>query len=110
MARQASSKLDSGSSSTSPIGFEAPIRPFGFRHSGFVISPAWMQHFIHHPAPETALRDSAFVQCEASPQVVLRSCEANEAKDNMAGVDFVCLRFASAVLANGSMEQLSNSF
>lgn len=104
MARKASSKPDSGSSSTATIGFETPIRPFGLRHSGFIISPAWMQHFIHHLAPQTALRDSAFVQCEASPQVV------SEAKDNMAGVDFVCLRFAPAVLANGSMEQLTNLF
>ena len=45
----------------------------------------------------TALRRSAFLQSEASPQVV------SEAKDNMAGVDFVCLRCAPAVLANGSM-------
>ena len=47
--------------------------------------------------PKPARRDSAIHQREASPQVV------GEAKDNMAGVDFVCLRFASAVLANGSM-------
>ena len=46
-----------------------------------------MQHFIHHLAPQTALRDSAFLQSEASPQVV------SEAKDNMAGF----------VLTNGSM-------
>ena len=48
---------------------------------------AWVQHFIHHLAPQTAMRDSALHQRKASPQVV------SEAKDNMAGF----------VLANGSM-------
>jgi type I restriction enzyme M protein len=43
------------------------------------------------------MRDSAKLQREASPQVV------SIAKDNMAGVGSVCLRCASAVLANGSM-------
>jgi hypothetical protein len=98
MARKASTKPDSGTSqSSATIGFEAPIRPFGLRHSGFVISPAWMQHFNLHLAPQTALRDSAFLQSEAIPQAV------SVAKDNMAGVDFVGLRFAPAVLANGRM-------
>jgi hypothetical protein len=48
-------------------------------------------------APYNALRCSALLQSEASPQVV------SAAKDNMAGVDFVCLSCASAVLANGSV-------
>ena len=82
MARKASSKP---AESTANLGFEAPMPPFGIHHSGFVIPPR-VQHFIH-PAPQTALRDSAFLQREASPQVV------SEAKDNMAGF----------VLANGSM-------
>ena len=97
MARKASSKPDSGSSSTATLGFEADSHSFEIRHSAFVICSAWVQHFIHHLAPQPALRDSAIHQCEVSPQVV------SEPKDNMAGVDFVCLRFASAVLANGSM-------
>lgn len=32
---------------------------------------------------DTALRDSAFTQREATPQVLLRSREANKAKNNM---------------------------
>ena len=90
----------------------APAR-FDIRHSAFGVSPrsyqvyavksivdcthqncgnrnanfAWVQHFIHHLAPQTARRDSAFLQSEAKQQVV------SEAKDNMAGF----------VLANGSM-------
>jgi type I restriction enzyme M protein len=52
-----------------------------------------VQHFIHHLAPHTAMRDSAFTQCEDSPQVV------SEAKDNMAGF----------VLANGSMSSNQSS-
>ncbi len=48
---------------------------------------AWVQHFIRHLAPHTAVRDSAFTQREAISQVV------SEAKDNMAGF----------VLANGSV-------
>ncbi|MEQ2008626.1 MAG: N-6 DNA methylase [Limisphaerales bacterium] len=46
---------------------------------------AWMQHYIYDLMPHTAMRDSAILQREASPQVV------SEAKDNMAGF----------VLANG---------
>jgi len=58
---------------------------FDIRNSAFGIRPvppkgnanfAWVQHFIHHLAPQTARRDSAFLQSEASPQVV------REAKDN----------------------------
>ncbi|GAA5483326.1 hypothetical protein [Haloferula sargassicola] len=37
---------------------------------------AWVQHFIHHLAPQTAQRACAFQQSEASPQVV------SVAKDN----------------------------
>ena len=40
MARKASSKPDSGSPSTSPIGFWTNPTSFGIRHSGFVITPA----------------------------------------------------------------------
>jgi len=79
MARKASSKP---ADSTANLGFGS----FVIRHSGFD-SLERVQHFIHHLAPQTALRDSAFLQREASPQVV------SEAKDNMAGF----------VLANGSM-------
>jgi 23S rRNA A1618 N6-methylase RlmF len=46
MARQASSKPDSGSSSTATIGFEAHFHSFSIRHSDFVI----------HPAPRLAIR------------------------------------------------------
>ncbi len=87
MARQASSKSDSDSSSSATIGFDTDLHSFGIRHSDFVISSAWVQHFIHHLVPQTALRDSAILHREASPQVV------REAKNNMAGF----------VLANGSM-------
>jgi hypothetical protein len=87
MARKASSKPDSGSPSTATLGFEADSCPFSIRHSELIISSAWVQHLIHHLAPQPALRDSAILQSEASQQVV------SEAKDNMA--DFV--------LANGSM-------
>lgn len=52
---------------------------FDIRNSAFHISP------VYHLAPQTALRDSAFLQCEAIPQVL------SAAKDNMAGF----------VLANG---------
>ena len=79
MARKASSKP--ADSTATGVG------SFGIHHSGFVIASAWVQHFIHHLAPQTALRDSAFLQSEASTQVV------SEAKDNMVGF----------VLANGSM-------
>lgn len=68
---------------------------------------AWGQHFIHcirhslgeggHLVPQIALRDIAFLQREATPQVV------SAAKDNMVGVDCVSLRFAPAVLAKGRM-------
>jgi hypothetical protein len=51
MARQASSKPASGSSSAT-IGFEADSCPFSIRHSELVISSAWVQHFIHHHAPQ----------------------------------------------------------
>lgn len=40
MARKASSKPDSGSSSTATIGFEADFGAFGIRHSEFVIASA----------------------------------------------------------------------
>jgi hypothetical protein len=52
---------------------------------------------------DTALRGSAFLQSEASPQVV------SAAKDNMPGVDFVCLRCAPAVLANGPAPEGSSN-
>lgn len=51
MARKASSKPDSGSSSTATIGFEMCFHSFVIRRSAFVISSAWVQHFIHHLAP-----------------------------------------------------------
>lgn len=57
------------------------------------VSIVWAQHFIHHLAPQTALRDSAFVQREASPQVV------SKAQDNMAGF----------VLANDSISSNQSS-
>ncbi len=46
MARKASSKPDSGSSSTATLGFEAHFHSFGIRHSDFVT----------HTAPRLALR------------------------------------------------------
>ncbi len=58
-----------------------PFGSFDIRNSAFEIPP------VHHLAPQTALRASAFARREAIPQVV------SEAKDNMAGF----------VLANGSM-------
>lgn len=48
---------------------------------------AWVQHFIHHLAPDTASRACGLTASEASLQVV------SKARDNMAGF----------VLANGSM-------
>lgn len=48
-------------------------------------------------AHDPARRGSASAQGVAIRQVL------SKAKNNMAGVDFVCLRCASAVLANGSM-------
>ncbi|MFO1439683.1 MAG: hypothetical protein U1F81_15280 [Verrucomicrobiaceae bacterium] len=78
MARQASSQ-PTDSIATGVVSF-------GIQHSDSFISSVRVQHFIHL-APQTALRDSAMLQSEASLQVV------SEAKDNMAGF----------VLANGSM-------
>lgn len=54
---------------------------------------AWVPHFIHHLAPQAALCDSAFLQSEAKPQVMLHR---REAKNNMAGF----------VLANGATASL----
>ena len=104
MARKASSKPDSGSSSTATIGFEARVRMDGIRPvppkpawrdsantfpegKQQVVSEAkdnnsnfaWVQYFIHQLASHTAMRGSASLQSEASPQVV------SEAKDNMVG-------------------------
>lgn len=75
MARQASSKPADSTANG--------VVSFGIRHSGFVISSVWVHHFIHHLAPQTALRDSAFAKGEAILQVVLLSREANKAKNNM---------------------------
>jgi type I restriction enzyme M protein len=89
----------SGARSTakgSPQGERGGVHQFGVPPKGNA-NFAWVQHFIHHLAPQTALSGSAFLQSEASPQVM------SEAKNNMAGIDSVCLRFAPAVLANGSM-------
>ena len=72
MARQASSKP---ADSTAAIGSKLSMRSFGLRHSGFDILDR-VHLFIHHLAPQTALRDSAFLKCEAIPQVV------SAAKDN----------------------------
>ena len=47
MARQASSKPDSGSSSTANIGFEADSHSFEIRHSAFVISSALPSQFFY---------------------------------------------------------------
>jgi type I restriction enzyme M protein len=69
-----------------PEGERGGVHQFGVPPKGNA-NFAWVQHFIHHLAPQTAQRDSAFLQSKASPQVV------SEAKDNMAGF----------VLANGSM-------
>jgi hypothetical protein len=82
---------------TTTIGFEGDSRPFTPRHAKLVIPSATWQHVIHRHTPQTAVRGSAISQRKASPQVL------NAAKDNVAGVDSVCLRSASAVLANGSM-------
>ena len=82
---------------TTTIGFEGDSCPFGTRHAEFVIPSFWVQHFIHRPVRQTALRDSAILKREASPQVL------SAAKDNMAGVDSVCLRSASAVPTNGTI-------
>jgi type I restriction enzyme M protein len=49
MARKASSKPES-SNSTATLGFDTDSHSFGNRHSVFVISSAWVQHFIHHLA------------------------------------------------------------
>ena len=77
MARKASSKPDSGSSSTVPMGFDTDSHALGIRHSVFGIFPV---------QPKPARRDSAKYSSECSPQIV------NEARNNMAGF----------VLANGS--------
>jgi len=49
MARKASSRPES-SNSTATLGFDTDSHSFGNRHSVFVISSAWVQHFIHHLA------------------------------------------------------------
>ena len=54
MARKASSKPDSGSSSTATIGFEADSRSFGIRHSSFIISPASGMAHVSQFEPNTA--------------------------------------------------------
>jgi hypothetical protein len=82
---------------TATTGFEGDSCPFTPRHAEFVIPSASWQHGIHRHTPQTAVRGSAISQRKASPQVL------NAAKDNVAGVESVCLRSASAVLANGSM-------
>jgi type I restriction enzyme M protein len=70
----------------SPQGERSYVYQFGVPPKGNA-NFAWVQHFIHHLAPQTGGRDTAFIQSEASPQVV------SEAKDNMAGF----------ILDNGSM-------
>lgn len=77
--------------STANLGFEAKLW-FAADKLRNNMDPA-----DYNLALQTALRDSASSQSEVSPQVV------SKAKDNMAGVDFACLRSASSVLANGSM-------
>jgi hypothetical protein len=77
MAHQASSKPDSGSSSTATIGSMVDFHLFGILHSAFRIASAWGQHFIHHVAPQSAVRDSANAKSDATSQVL------NEAKNNI---------------------------
>ncbi len=47
-----------------------PPSPFSKIANEQKVNFAWVQHFIHHLAPQTVLRDSAFPQREATPQVV----------------------------------------
>lgn len=63
---------------TATIVCEGDSRPFTPCHAELVIPSAWAQHFIHHPAPQTAVRGSGISQRKATPQVV------SKAKDNMA--------------------------
>jgi hypothetical protein len=63
MARKASSKPDSGSSSTAIIGFEKSLDGLGNRISDIVISACVMHHFIHHPAPQGMNIFGCFVSC-----------------------------------------------
>jgi hypothetical protein len=88
MARQASSKPDSGTSqSSATIGFERADRwqPSGARSTA-KDSPQGERGGVHQfgVPPKTALRDSAFLQREASPQLV------SEAKDNGRIYDPAC--------------------
>ena len=101
MARQASSKSDSSSSSAAIIGFEADFCSLHLRESGFVSAPSRVQHFIHHLAPQTAMRDSALHQREASPQVV------SEAKDNMADLVDTALRVSAFPQSEATPQVLS---
>jgi hypothetical protein len=55
MARKASSKPDSGSSSTATFGFEANFHFFEIRHSEFVIPPALPGQLFYSTQPIEAL-------------------------------------------------------
>ena len=87
MVRQESSKPDSGSSSHDIVCFEANCHRQSIWISDFVIQRAWVQHFIHHLAPQTDLLHSEHHLRKASPHFVSKT------KLNRVGF----------VLANGSM-------